>query len=88
VGHGLPSHHDRLRRRGLLTTQELAERLQVTDSTIRCWGQQGLIKNHYPDSHASALWELPAGYTIARGRPGCRGSTRLVPITTDQTNEV
>ena len=40
------------------------------------------------DSRVSALWELPAGYTIARGRPGCRGSTHLVPITTNQTNEV
>ncbi len=87
-GYGLLSHHERLRRRGLLTTNELAERFQVTDSTIRHWGRQGLITNHYPDSRVSALWELPAGYTIARGRPGCRGSTHLVPIITNQTNEV
>jgi DNA-binding transcriptional MerR regulator len=52
-GYGLPSHHERLRRRGLLTTHELAERFQVTDSTIRHWGRQGLITNHYPDSRVS-----------------------------------
>jgi hypothetical protein len=44
-GYGLLSHHEHLRRRGLLTTNELAQR--VTDSTIRGWGRQGLIKNHY-----------------------------------------
>jgi DNA invertase Pin-like site-specific DNA recombinase len=88
VGYNLSSHHDRLRQGGLLTTQELAERLQVTDSTIRYWERQGLIKNCYPNSRVSALWELPAGYTITKGRPGCRGSARLVPIPSNQTNEV
>ena len=86
--YNLSSHHERLRLRGLLTTQELATRFHVTDSTVREWGRQGLIKNCYTDSRISALWEVPAGYTIARGRPGCRGSTRLVPITINQTNEV
>jgi DNA invertase Pin-like site-specific DNA recombinase len=86
--YNLPSHHDRLRRRGLLTTQELAERFLVTVSTIREWGRQGLITNHYADSRISGLWELPVGLTIARGRPGCRGSTRLVSIPLNQANEV
>jgi hypothetical protein len=52
-GHSLPSRHDRLRRRGLLTMHELAERFQVTDSTICYWGRRGLITNHYPDSRVS-----------------------------------
>lgn len=86
--HNLSSRHDRLRQRGLLTTQELAERFQVTDSTIRYWGRQGLIKNHYPDSHVSALWEIPAGHTIAMGKSGPGNPTRLVPITTNPTHEV
>jgi DNA invertase Pin-like site-specific DNA recombinase len=84
----LSSHHDRLRWRGLLTTQELAARFHVSDSTIREWGRHGLIKNCYANSHVSALWELPAGYTIAKGRRGCRGSARLVPVIINQTNEV
>ena len=87
-GYNLTSHHDRLRQRGLLTTHELAARFQVTTSTVRAWGRQGLIKNCYADSRISALWEVPVGYTIARGRPGCRGSTRLVPLTINQANEV
>jgi DNA invertase Pin-like site-specific DNA recombinase len=86
--HKLSSHHDRLRRRGLLTTQELAERFQVTDSTVREWGRKGLIKNCYADSRISGLWEIPTGYTITKGQPRCRGSTRLEPITINQANEV
>ena len=86
--HSLPSHHDRLRRRGLLTTHELASRYQISDSTVREWGRQGLIKNCYADSRISALWEIPGGYTIAKGKPGCRGSTHLVPLTVNQTNGV
>ena len=53
--------HARLHRRGLLTTRELAARYQITNSTVREWGRLGLIKNHYADSHISALWEIPAG---------------------------
>jgi hypothetical protein len=86
--HNLSSHHDRLRRRGLLTTHELASRYQISDSTVREWGRQGLIKNCYADSRISALWEIPVGYTIAKGRPGRRGSTHLVPLTVNQTNGV
>jgi DNA invertase Pin-like site-specific DNA recombinase len=86
--HNLSSHHERLRRSGLLTTREVAARFQITDSTVRAWGRQGLIKNRYPDSRISALWEVPAGFTIAKGKAGCRGSTHLVPITVNQTNGV
>jgi len=86
--HNLSSHHDRLRRRGLLTTHELASQYQISDSTVREWGRQGLIKNCYADSRISALWEIPVGYTIAKGRPGRRGSTHLVPLTVNQTNGV
>jgi len=84
--HNLSSHHDRLRHNGLMTTHELATRFQITGSTVRQWGRQGLIKNRYPDSRVSALWEIPAGHTIAKGKSGRRGSTHLVPVTVNQTN--
>ena len=84
--HNLSSHHARLHRRGLLTTRELAARYQITDSTVREWGRLGLIKNHYADSHISALWEIPAGYIIAKARPGGQGAPHLVPTTVNQTN--
>lgn len=88
LAYNLPSNHERLRQRGMLTTGELAERFQVTDYTIRHWGRRGLIKNHYSDSSNAALWEIPAGYTIAIGQSGPGSPTRLVPITPNQTNEV
>ncbi len=45
-------------------------------------GRHGLIKNGYADSRVSGLWEIPAGYTIAKA------SARLVLVIINQTNEV
>jgi hypothetical protein len=45
-------------------------------------GRHGLIKNCYADSRVSGLWEIPAGYTIAKA------SARLVLVIINQTNEV
>jgi DNA invertase Pin-like site-specific DNA recombinase len=84
----LPSHHERLRMRGMLTTRELADHFRVSDSTIRKWAKEGLIKNRYPYSRISALWELPAGYTIVRGKSGPGNPARLVPVTMNSSNEV
>jgi DNA invertase Pin-like site-specific DNA recombinase len=84
--HNLLSRHGRLHRSGLLTTRELAAQYQITDSTVREWGRLGLIKNHYADSHMSALWEIPAGYTVAKARPGGQGAPHLVPTAVNQTN--
>ena len=41
----LSSRHDRLRRRGLLTTHELAAKFGVSETAVREWGHQKLIKN-------------------------------------------
>ena len=86
--YNLPSHHERLRMRGMLTTGELANHFQVSDSTIHGWAKQGLIKNYYPNSRVSALWQLPAGFTIVRGKPGPGNPPRLVPVTVNSTDEV
>ena len=73
-GYGLPSHHERLRRRGLLTTHELADRFQVTDSTIRHWGRQGAAVA--PEVYTEVGWQTAtARHCCHRGqdRPGCGG---------------
>lgn len=88
AAYNLPSHHQRLRRRGFLTTSELAERFQVVPSTVRYWARLGLLINRYPDSNLPVLWEIPAGYTIAKGRRGCKGSSHLEPLPTHKANEV
>src|SRR6185312_7997168 len=42
----LPSHADRLRAQGLLTTTELAQRLRVHPSTVKNWTKAGILNSH------------------------------------------
>ena len=50
---------DRLRARGLLTKQELADRLGIHASTLTSWVKHGIIKAHAYNGHAW-LYEEPA----------------------------
>ena len=45
----LSSRRDRMRRRGMLTTREVAEKFGVAETTVHKWGIQGLIKKCYSD---------------------------------------
>ena len=38
----LASRYDRLRRRGMLTTREVAAKFKISETTVRDWGRQGL----------------------------------------------
>jgi DNA invertase Pin-like site-specific DNA recombinase len=66
----LPSRHQRLRHRGMLTTREVAAKLDVAPTTVHEWGRQGLIKKHYADSLNRGLWEIPSGTMIIKGHGG------------------
>jgi hypothetical protein len=66
----LPSRHQRLRRRGMLTTREVAAKLGVAPTTVHEWGRQGLIKKHYADSLNRGLWDIPSGIMIIKGHGG------------------
>jgi DNA invertase Pin-like site-specific DNA recombinase len=68
----LPSRFERLRRRGLLTTREVAERFKIGQTAVYDWGRQGLIKKCYSDTLNRGLWEVPSGKTIIKG---CGGRT-------------
>lgn len=83
----LPSRYDRLRRRGMPTTREVAARLNVCPTTVQQWGRQGLIQRFYHDALNRGLWVLPPGLSILKGRGGkAVRSARVVPITA-QTSE-
>ena len=58
--HGLPSHAERLRARGLLTIGEIAERLGVHASTIKAWRRAGLLASHKANDKNERLFEPPA----------------------------
>ncbi len=57
--HDLPSHHDRLRARGLLTTAEIAERLAAHPTTIKRWNAAGLLTSHKANDKNQQLFDPP-----------------------------
>ena len=77
----LLSRHERLRRRGMLTTREVAARFGVSETAVHEWGRQGLIKKCYTDSLNRGLWDIPSGQTIRKGYGGSAArQARLISI--------
>ena len=69
----LPSHADRLRAQGLLTTTELAQRLAVHPSTIKSWTKAGILNSHKANDKNERLYEPPTTgdprLTVRQGSP-------------------
>lgn len=58
----LKSRYQRLRDRGCLTQEEMAERLGITPPTVRTWARRGLLRGHpYTDRH-QCLYEPPGAH--------------------------
>ena len=80
----LPSHADRLRAQGLLTTTELAQRLAVHPSTIKSWTKAGLLNSHKANDKNERLYQPPTAgdprLTVRQGSPlRKRGHTPPAP---------
>jgi hypothetical protein len=58
-GNNLPSHHERLRAKGMLTMAELAQHLGVHPSTIKAWNRAGRLKSHKANDGNLRLFEPP-----------------------------
>jgi DNA invertase Pin-like site-specific DNA recombinase len=86
--YSLPNRYQRLRARGMLKTQEVAERFDITDTTVHQWGRQGLIKKVGYDNLNRGLWDVPANLEITRGQPGKKAypatATLLIAPSTEQ----
>ena len=54
-----PSHAERLRAQGLLTTTELAQRLTVHPSTIKNWTKSGILNSHKANDKNERLYQPP-----------------------------
>jgi DNA invertase Pin-like site-specific DNA recombinase/DNA-binding transcriptional MerR regulator len=54
--HSIPSHADRLRATGMLTTAEIAAQLDATVVTIRTWHRLGLITGQRIDGRGACLY--------------------------------
>jgi DNA invertase Pin-like site-specific DNA recombinase len=77
----LPSRYERLRRRGMLTTREIAARLGISETAVHAWGRQGLITKCCYDNLNRGLWDPPSDRAIRKGGSG-RGvrPARLVAL--------
>jgi len=69
----LPSHADRLRAHGLLTANELAQRLCVHRTTIKNWTRAGILNSHKANDKNERLYEPPIDddprLTVRQGSP-------------------
>ncbi len=57
--YGLRSRYDRLRARGLLTKEEMTERLGIHEQTLVRWRKHGIIRAHAYNGHGAWLYEDP-----------------------------
>ncbi len=63
IDYALRSRYERLRDRGLMSTGELAERLNVCTGTIKRWRRARLLKAHQYDDRGDYLFEQPGADT-------------------------
>jgi hypothetical protein len=66
----LSSRRERMRRVGMLTTREVAEKFGVAETTVHQWGLQGLIRKCYSDRLRRGLWDIPPDVKIIKGHGG------------------
>src|SRR6266851_8378774 len=84
----LRSRRERLRERGLLTRDQMADRLKVSASTVTMWARHGLLRGQPCNDKHECLYEPPGPNAPIKSqgrRLSDRRSRNLLP---DQTNEV
>lgn len=59
----LKSRYDRLRDKGCLTQEEMAERLGITPPTVRTWARHGLLRAHPYTDRQQCLYEPPGAHS-------------------------
>ena len=85
----LKPRYDRLRERGMLTQQEMAQALQVTPTTVKIWLRRGLLRGHAYSDKNESLYE-PPGDGAPRKTPGAKLSLRRLDasLLSDRAKEV
>lgn len=73
----LKSRYERLRNRGFLTQEEMAERLGITPGTVRTWARHGLL-NAYPYTDRGQCLYEPPGEHPPRKMQGHKLADRCV----------
>jgi DNA-binding transcriptional regulator YiaG len=70
--YGLQDRYSRLRERGFLTLDEVAERLSVSTTTVKIWRRHGLLRSHAYTNKPECLYELPDGEPLPTKQQGCK----------------
>jgi DNA invertase Pin-like site-specific DNA recombinase len=83
----LRSRCERLRARGMLTRDEIADRLKVTAATVKVWGHRDLLPRHVCNDKGECLYE-PPGPNAPIKMQGRRLSDRHRDLLLNQPNEV
>ena len=75
IEYGLKSRLDRLRGRGMLTLEEMSERLGISTRHVKLWRAAGLLRAHLCNDKNEYLYEDP-GSNPPRQARGVRLSKR------------
>ena len=86
LAYHLKSRFERLRERGMLSANELADQLGVCPTTIYLWGHAGYLKEHWYGNKHRCLYEPVGNVMLVKGQGGRYSSTPptfiAVPSTT------
>jgi hypothetical protein len=66
----IQSRFERLRKRGMLTGEELADQLGVSATAIHTWGRQGILKRHLYGNEHRCLYEPLGNVVLVPGKGG------------------
>ena len=86
IKYGIKSHYDRLRESGLLTKQQIAQELGISEQKVDMWRRNGRLKGHIYNDRKSCLYE-PVGSNPRVKRKGLK-KVDVPPFTTDPNHEV
>jgi DNA invertase Pin-like site-specific DNA recombinase len=75
LAYHLKSRFERLRERGMLTANELADQLGVCSTTIYHWGHAGFLKEHWYGNQHRCLYEPVGNVILVKGQGGRYAST-------------
>jgi DNA invertase Pin-like site-specific DNA recombinase len=65
--YALNSRFERLRKRGMLTGEEVAKQLGVSSTTVHQLGRQGILKRHLYGNTHRCLYEPPGNVKLVKG---------------------
>jgi DNA-binding transcriptional regulator YiaG len=78
----LKSPYQRLRDKAFLTVKEMAEKLEISPSTVHAWRQQGFLRcQRYSDRRPFSLYDPPDYIRITKGLGGLPPTIESVTTT-------